>query len=197
MGGNGREENDDEAFLAKYDSDGYGDEADRQELMQMNELDREEELAKRSAKLKILKDRKRILEKAKEREEKERNTGRERVRQGEDEKSTKALEEIGKKVKKKIDEAGSSSDDLSSSSGLSYDDEDRLDSEDEEEMLARKKKTNVDDDDKRAKIKTEETFLDSRRRKRGATIQTTNRAAAVDLDTTMIWMFLKKLRRKM
>ena len=72
MRGNGREENDDDAFLAKYDSDGYGDEADRAQLMQMNELDREEELAKRSAKLKILKDRKRILEKAKEREEKER-----------------------------------------------------------------------------------------------------------------------------
>ena len=66
MRGNGREENDDDAFLAKYDSDGYGDEADRAQLMQMNELDREEELAKRSAKLKILKDRKRILEKAKE-----------------------------------------------------------------------------------------------------------------------------------
>ena len=71
MRGNGRKENDDDAFLAKYDSDGYGDEADRAQLMQMNELDREEELAKRSAKLKILKDRKRILEKAKEREEKE------------------------------------------------------------------------------------------------------------------------------
>ncbi len=146
MRGNGREENDDDAFLAKYDSDGYGDEADRAQLMQMNELDREEELAKRSAKLKILKDRKRILEKAKEREEKERNKGRqqqgrERLRQGEDEKSKKALEEIGKKVKKRIDEAGlSSDDDLSSSSGLSYDDEGRLDSEDEEEMLERKKR---------------------------------------------------------
>jgi len=67
LGGNGREENDDDAFLARYDSDGYGDEADRARLMQMNELDREEELAKRSAKLKILKDRRRILEKAKER----------------------------------------------------------------------------------------------------------------------------------
>ena len=29
MGGKWREENDDEAFLAKYDPDGYGDEADR------------------------------------------------------------------------------------------------------------------------------------------------------------------------
>merc|ERR1712100_344411 len=78
MRGNGREENDDDAFLAKYDSDGYGDEADRAQLMQMNELDREEEMGKRSAKLKILKDRKRILEKAKEREEQRETTTRER-----------------------------------------------------------------------------------------------------------------------
>ena len=168
MGGNGREENDDEAFLAKYDSDGYGDDADRQELMQMNELDREEELAKRSAKLKILKDRKRILEKAKEREEKERNKGRERLRQGEDEKSKKALEEIGKKVKKKIDEAGSSSDDLSSSSGLSYDDEDRLDSEDEEEMLARKKRRRTSmTTTKGRRSKQKKPFSTRGRRKRG------------------------------
>jgi len=172
LGGNGREENDDDAFLARYDSDGYGDEADRARLMQMNELDREEELAKRSAKLKILKDRRRILEKAKEREEKERKRGiqqqgRERLRQGEDEKSKKALEEIGKKVKKKMDKAGSSSDDddLSSSSGLSYDDEDKLDSEDEEEMLERKKRGRTSTTMKGRRTKQKKP---SSRRRRGA-----------------------------
>ena len=44
------EENDDDAFLAKYDSDGYGDEADRAQLMQI--MVRSRRRVKRSAKLK-------------------------------------------------------------------------------------------------------------------------------------------------
>ena len=114
--------NEDELFLRTYDSDGYGDEEDRERLNEMNELDREEELAKRASRMKILKDRKRILEKAKMKERQQQqqqqqegedddndnnkktndnksgNKSRSRQRQGEDAKSKKALEDIQKKT---------------------------------------------------------------------------------------------------
>ena len=111
------EENDDDAFLASTILTATATRPIALSEMQMDKLNREEEVGEAGAKLKILKDRKRILEKAKERR---RNKGRQQQGEkdcdkGEDEKIKEGFGRDRKKVKKKIDEAGlSSDDDLSS-----------------------------------------------------------------------------------